>query len=128
MKKFILIVIMIMGLNFHGFARENDVEDMNVPEFSRFIEQKDVQLLDVRTPEEYDAGHIAGAVNIDIFDDGFLNEALERLDKSKPVAVYCRSGKRSADAANLLSSEGFKVTNLLGGILAWEDDKKPIEK
>ncbi|MDE5976124.1 MAG: rhodanese-like domain-containing protein, partial [Muribaculaceae bacterium] len=51
-----------------------------------------------------------------------------RLDKSKPVAVYCRSGKRSADAANLLSSEGFKVTNLLGGILAWEDDKKPIEK
>lgn len=128
MKKLILLIVIMFGLNLHCCAQDNTVENMNVPEFSQYIGQKDVQVLDVRTPEEYADGHIAGAINIDIFGDGFLQEANEMLDKSKPVAVYCRSGKRSAEAARLLSGDGFEVTNLLGGILAWEADKRPIEK
>lgn len=50
------------------------------------------------------------------------------LDKSKTIAVYCRSGKRSADAAKQLSDAGYKVINMKGGILKWESEKKPIVK
>ena len=56
------------------------------------------------------------------------NEALATLDKHRACAVYCRSGKRSAMAASLLSKEGFKVTNLLGGIIAWNEAKKKTVK
>lgn len=99
--------------------------DTNVAGFAKLIENENVQLLDVRTPAEYAEGHIAGALNIDYFDRGFLQEAMDSLDKERPVAVYCRSGRRSADAAEKLSREGYKVTNLLGGIMAWENAGMP---
>ena len=99
---------------------------MDVQEFSKYISNDDVQLVDVRTPEEYDEGHIAGSKNINVFDKDFVDEAEQTLDKSKPVAVYCRSGKRSADAAEKLTEHGFKVTNLEGGILAWKEQNQPI--
>lgn len=128
MKKLLIIFLIMMGMSACGFAHDKGYGDMNVEEFSRYIGHKGVQLVDVRTPEEYAEGHIAGAINLDIFDDDFISRARKLLDKSKPVAVYCRSGKRSAEAATKLSEQGYEVTNLLGGILAWEEDKKPVEK
>lgn len=100
--------------------------DMDVSAFAELLADDNVQLLDVRTPAEFAEGHIAGAKNIDIYDNGFINQATEALDKSKPVAVYCRSGKRSAEAARRLSEKGYKVTNLEGGIIAWTKDNKPV--
>lgn len=100
--------------------------NMDVNEFANFITGDGVQLVDVRTPEEYAQGHIADARNIDVFNRDFLQEAEKSLDKSKPVAVYCRSGKRSADAARILSQAGFKVVNLKGGIIAWVDAGRPL--
>ena len=86
------------------------------------------QLVDVRTPEEYAEGHLEGAVNIDVNDSTFLQHATASLEKGRAVAVYCRSGKRSALAASLLAKQGYNVINLLGGILAWKEDQKPIVK
>ncbi len=100
--------------------------DANVTQFKQLLQNHDVQLLDVRTPDEFAAGHIRGAVNINIFDHNFISEIEKELDKSRPVAVYCRSGKRSADAATKLAAKGYKVTNLEGGIIAWADAGLPI--
>jgi len=92
------------------------------------IEGDDVQLVDVRTQQEFDAGHLAGAVLIDVKQDGFIDRAVGQLDAARPVAVYCRSGRRSADAAAQLAARGYRVTNLEGGILAWQQASKPVVK
>jgi L-ascorbate metabolism protein UlaG (beta-lactamase superfamily)/rhodanese-related sulfurtransferase len=83
-------------------------------------------LLDVRTASEFAESHIADAVNIDVNGNDFIKKALERLDKQFTIAVYCRSGRRSANAANQLAKEGFKVVNLTGGINAWTDAQMPV--
>ena len=102
--------------------------DVNVSEFQTLIADPDMQLLDVRTREEFDEGHIAGAVLVDVGDADFVDKAAAVLDKERPVAVYCRSGRRSARVARLLTDQGFKVTNLNGGVLAWEDAGKALIK
>ena len=72
-------------------------------------------LLDVRTHEEYSEGHIEGALNLDIYDKQFSIE-LDKLDKTKPVYVYCKSGGRSSNASEIMKEKGFKeVYNLVGG-------------
>jgi phage shock protein E len=76
-------------------------------------------LLDVRTPDEFKEGHIAGAVNLNIYDADFSDQ-LDQLDKSKPIYVYCKSGGRSTDASDMMSAKGFKaVYNLVGGYSAY---------
>ena len=128
MKKFILILLAMLGITACSNAQNQGFDNMNVANFASYIKNDDVQLLDVRTPEEFNESHISGAKNIDWYDDNFITDAVKELDKSKPVAVYCRSGKRSAAAAEKLTEKGYKVTNLLGGILAWDEAKMPIEK
>ena len=124
MKKILILLLSLLGMNACMNAQENNFTDMDVEHFAQYITNGDVQLVDVRTPEEYAEGDIEGARNIDVFDDDFLEEAQKSLDKSRPVAVYCRSGKRSADAARKLSANGFQVTNLEGGILAWKENRE----
>jgi rhodanese-related sulfurtransferase len=78
------------------------------------------QLLDVRTPEEFAAGHLDNAVNVDWLGADFQSKAA-KFDKSKPVFVYCKIGGRSAQAAARLSEMGFsKVYDMQGGIVKWE--------
>lgn len=102
--------------------------NVDVDGFQTFIAAPEVQLLDVRTPDEYDEGHIAGAVLVDVNESDFEEKAVAGLDASRPVAVYCRSGRRSARAASLLTARGYKVTNLQGGVLAWQDAGKALVK
>ncbi|MBD5260943.1 MAG: rhodanese-like domain-containing protein [Bacteroides sp.] len=128
MKKLIFILLTFLGFNSCMNAQEQNYSDMDVAEFSKYVTKDGVQLIDVRTPEEYEEGHIAGARNINVFDSDFIDEALSSLDKSRPIAVYCRSGKRSADAARQLSKQGYTVTNLKGGILDWNEHHLPITK
>ena len=92
-----------------------------VQEFEKLAADGQVQLVDVRTPEEFAEGHLTGSVNIDWYDEAFLSKAEQALDKSKAVAVYCRSGKRSAAAAAALTKAGFTTYNLKGGFLAWNE-------
>ena len=83
---------------------------------------KDILLIDVRTPEEYASGHIENAVNIDFYADNF-QEQIEVLDRSQPVYVYCKKGGRSSNAAQKMKDMGFKsVYDLDGGILQWEKE------
>jgi rhodanese-related sulfurtransferase len=77
----------------------------------------EVQVVDVREPEEWDAGHIEGARHIS---GDALGERLHELDHTRPVVTVCRSGSRSSDAARVLVAEGFPAENLDGGMLAWE--------
>ncbi|MDE7368630.1 MAG: lipoprotein [Muribaculaceae bacterium] len=128
MKKILLTILAMLGLTACSNAQNHSFENMNVAEFADYIKNDDVQLLDARTPQEFNEGHIPGAKNIDWYNENFINDATNSLDKSKPVAVYCRSGKRSATAAEKLTEKGYKVTNLLGGILAWNEAKMPVEK
>lgn len=103
-------------------------ESLGVDDFQTFIADENVQLLDVRSREEYEEGHIAGATLVDVNDSAFVDNAMAVLDAQRPVAVYCRSGRRSARAASLLSSQGLAVTNLDGGVLAWQDAGKSLVK
>ena len=126
MKTILFIIFTLLGLNGCMNAQNKNYVNMDVKKFANFLSNDSVQLVDVRTPEEFAEGHIAGAKNINVFDSDFVDEAEKDLDKSKPVAVYCRSGKRSADAARELTENGFNVTNLEGGILAWKEQHQPI--
>jgi len=89
-------------------------------EFEKLLkENPDVQLVDVRRPDEFEAGHIDKAILINVLEHDFVTKAESALDKSKPVAVYCRSGKRSKDAAAKLTKKGFTVYDLDTGYLGW---------
>ena len=83
-----------------------------------------IQLVDVRTSQEFLEGHIEGAVNIDVNRPEFSTE-IQKMDKSKPVYIYCRSGKRSASAADKMEELGFtRIYDLSGGIISWEKATK----
>ena len=101
-----------------------------VDEFAQFITQAEVQLLDVRTPEEFEAGHIADAVMIDYRTDsvGFVGKAEALLKKDRPVALYCRGGRRSHSAAELMHKVGFQqLVELEGGTMAWQKAGKELK-
>lgn len=85
-----------------------------------------MQLLDVRTPQEYAEGHIDGALNINVQSDDFKQMAEKELSKDSTILVYCRSGRRSMDAAEILTKLGYKVVNLKGGIIEWKEDGLPV--
>ena len=97
--------------------------NLTTTDFSTCIARDDVQLVDVRTMEEWNEAHINEAVNIDVLQDNFVSRAERMLDRKKIVAVYCRSGKRSTTAAEKLTEAGFDVINLLGGFLEWTKKK-----
>ena len=101
---------------------------VSVDEFLALIADANVQLLDVRTRDEFDEGHIAGAMLADVNESNFVEQAMAVLDKQRPVAVYCRSGRRSARAASQLTEQGYTVTNLGGGVMAWQDAGKSLVK
>lgn len=83
-------------------------------------------VLDVRTPEEFNSGHLQGAVNMNINDPDFANQ-IARLDTSLPVYVYCLAGSRSARAADVLKDMGFpSVNNMLGGISRWSGENREL--
>ena len=89
-------------------------------EFESMLQNKpEVQLLDVRTQKEFQSGYINGAKNLNIYDAVFAGQ-IEKLDKSRPVLVYCAKGARSATAAEQLKRAGFpEVYDLAGGMEAW---------
>ncbi|KAB1063792.1 rhodanese-like domain-containing protein [Salibacter halophilus] len=98
-------------------------ENINAHAFEKEIQNNpDAVLIDVRTPGEFESGHIPNAVNLNLQDPAFQSE-LQKLDKSKKYLVYCRSGARSFNACNIMTNSGFDdVTNLQGGIVSWRGE------
>lgn len=121
MKK-LTILILFLGLFSCGSSRTETVAVVVEPaEFQQKLQKQEVQLIDVRTPEEFAEGHLEGAVNIDFLSEDFL-EKVSKLNKRKPVMLYCRSGNRSGKATIQLHDEGFRnITDLKGGYQAWEE-------
>ena len=116
MNRLLLIILLFISC-------ENNKGEFQLLEYQSYkshIENNSVQLFDVRTPEEYDLGHIKGAVNIDFKNEEIFYRSFEKLDKSKPVYLYCRSGNRSKKSADILIELGFsKVYDLNGGFIEW---------
>ncbi len=95
------------------------VKIVSVADFSEGLSIDDVQLVDVRTAEEYQEGHIENAQLIDVKSEDF-HDKIQELDKDKPVYLYCRSGKRSGKASKIMLELGFKeIVDLKGGYIAW---------
>ena len=101
---------------------------LSVPEFEKLIQTGGTStvLLDVRTQQEFAENHIPDAVNIDQADPEFISKVKSEIPADKAIAVYCRSGHRSADAAGRLEKEGYKTADLEGGIIAWEQAELPV--
>jgi rhodanese-related sulfurtransferase/thioredoxin-related protein len=103
-------------------------KNLSVDEFARMAADKRNVILDVRTPEEFKAGHLSGAVNLNVSAPDFQEKAAS-LDKSKTYLVHCATGVRSAEACEKLSRLDFpKLYNLPGGFKAWAKAGKPVEK
>ena len=120
---FIACVMSILGCN-----AQRSYNSVSVEEFEKAIADKNITILDVRTAEEYAEGHIALAINIDVKQADFEAKSKTSLDKSKTLAVYCRSGNRSKKACDILSDNGYKVVELSTGILGWQNAGKAVTK
>ena len=116
-----ILLTLIMGFSFFGlFGQTDKFKTVDVKEFAEFIQNPDVVVLDVRTPAENAQGFIPGThYNIDVLAGSYTKIALEKLPKDKPVALYCRSGNRSKNAARILSENGYDVVELGSGFRGW---------
>ena len=116
-----IALTLIMGFSFFGlFGQTNKFKTVDVNEFEKFIADTTIVLLDVRTPAEHAEGFIPGThFNIDVLEDTYTKVATETLPKDKPVALYCRSGNRSKNAARILADNGYQVIELGTGFRGW---------
>ena len=119
MKK-ILFSLSITFLFSCGNTNSQIIEDVNTENFHQLIEKGDGIIIDVRTSQEFNSGHIIDATNIDFYSDDFTDK-LKIVRKDVPIYVYCRSGGRSSSAADKMEKLGFtKVYNMIGGIGSWQ--------
>ncbi len=130
MKHVFTILSIALLLCFSSCDKDQDKGEITLvtaEEMQKLLDQKDVQLVDVRTPEEYKSGNIPGAQNID-FNSPTFDEDISKLDKTKPVILYCKAGGRSAKCSQKLRKAGFiKIYELEGGITQWKFDDFEIE-
>lgn len=111
-------------------ARDDAAGDISAKDAAAMIkaDPDNIVIVDVRTPAEFGQGHLPSARNIDFFGPGFEREA-GRLPKDKTILLYCKSGKRSASAAEIVKEAGVKkVLTLTQGLNAWENAGLPVEK
>ncbi|MGB3150561.1 MAG: rhodanese-like domain-containing protein [Maribacter sp.] len=100
----------------------NNIQLLQSNEFLIAVLDKQVQLIDVRTPKEYNSEHIKGALNVDWFQPFKFKKSIRKLNKEEAVYMYCRSGNRSQKAAKELAKIGFeKIYDLQGGINSLKD-------
>ena len=123
LKYILLVAFTIFSCS---LINNESINQMNSDELIEFIELNDAILVDVRTEDEYNSGYIENSLNIDYFSNAFSVNA-DKLDKSTPIILYCRSGKRSSMSANKISKLGFKeIYNLEGGILEWIEEGNAV--
>ncbi|MDG2195041.1 MAG: rhodanese-like domain-containing protein [Polaribacter sp.] len=118
------MLILFFSLSVFSSCRSQEkeiVKRVNVVTFTKGIALKNTQLVDVRTQEEFEQGHIKGAKLINFYSKNFKEE-LQQLDKTIPVYLYCRSGVRSRKASKLLKKLGFQeIYDLKGGYVAYKN-------
>ena len=124
MKKILTFLLATLGLT--TACGQDNFENTDVQGFTELVADSNVVVLDVRTVAEFTEGHIERAILIDQGQSDFVEKAKATLPIDKKIAVYCRSGRRSANAAGKLADIGYKCVNLKGGIIAWKDAGKPV--
>ncbi|MGA1227026.1 MAG: rhodanese-like domain-containing protein [Tamlana sp.] len=119
MKKLFILTVFISFISCNSQV-EKKTSTIDLPTLKKDVIGKDVQLIDVRSPEEYNAGHIDDAININIANQENFNNKIQELDKNKPVYIYCHSGGRSHRASKIMEGLGFtKIYDFTGGWKAW---------
>ena len=129
LKFHILKIFLVLSVLIPSFAYA-EIKNADVNQVEEYIKSGKYIVVDVRKPDEYGAGHIKGAGNVDYYDDNFESLFEEKYsDKNQSYIIYCRSGMRSQYSAEILEELGYKnLINMTGGILAWQDAGKPVEK
>ena len=122
-KLFLMSILSLLGL---FSCKGEGVTNLDVNAFEEKASDPSVAIIDVRSPEEYAAGHLRGASNVDWFASDFVDQIVAAYPKSVPLALYCRSGRRSASAGAKLIRAGYTVYNLEGGYLAWTKMRKKV--
>jgi phage shock protein E len=126
MNRVSLLLVLLSGLSFASYS-QTDTTLLTPDAFEKAIAGENVQIVDVRTPEEYKKGYVKNAILADWKKRDRFEAGTKGLDPSKPVYLYCAAGVRSHAAAEFLRSKGFKlVYELDGGMNKWKEEKKPI--
>ncbi len=125
MKKVLSAIVLVSTL-LAGCSSSSSATDLDSQAFASKISEPGVLILDVRTSAEFAAGHIEGAINIDV--EGMQFESgIAELDKGATIAVYCQSGRRSGIAVDKMSEAGFtSLFNLQTGIADWQANGFPV--
>jgi len=114
-----LFLIMSLLLHFQVYSQTvRTLKSLPAVDFNKVLETKVVFLIDVRTATEFSQGYIPGAVNVDVNDPDFISK-IKTLASGKPLAIYCRSGRRSKLAIEKLSGWGVELYELNKGFLEW---------
>jgi len=132
MRVKLIILIFLLPLAAFNCKQTNKtkspVELITVEEMDSMLKVEEVRLIDIRTPEEYKGGHIPGAINIDFRDKNF-EKLMSKVDKTKPIAIYCGYGRRSSKCSEYMKKAGFiKIYDLDGGIIKWKFKGNPVVK
>ncbi len=126
MKK--IFAVLLVVASFYSCNSDAQNTSMDSKSFEAAMNSGTYQLLDVRTAGEYQSGHLKNSLQADWNNQDQFLDRIKYLDRSKPLLVYCASGVRSGNAAQYLTSNGFKtVTNLKGGLNAWKLEGKAVE-
>lgn len=121
-------ILLFIGVLLMASCSESQVEEVteeggyqvvNAEKFKEILPEENIQLVDVRTAQEFSEGTIEGAINIDVTSSDFAQK-IAALDKSKKTLIFCRSGSRSARAGGIMEEMGFKtIVDLSGGYMGW---------
>ena len=126
MKNLFFSLMAALGLC-SGCTAQDGVEVLTPQEFIAAAEADSAAvILDVRQPDEFAAGHLAKAVNLDWLNPSAFSEGMAKLDKDHTYYIYCRSGRRSNAAASKMKREGFRVFDIKGGYLQWTSEGRPV--
>lgn len=121
-----ITLIFILTILFSCNLSDKIINEITIADFKSLNSVENIQLIDVRTIEEYNSGYIGGALNIDFYKSSFI-DSIDVLDKSKTTVVYCKSGNRSSKSALMMKSLGFKnVYNLKEGMNGWVSNRNEI--
>ena len=116
MNRLVILLLIISSC----VSNQEKFQLLEYKEYKKNIQNKNTQLIDVRTPQEYELGHISGSVNIDFYDEKLFDKFFNKVEKSVPIYIYCRSGNRSKKSSEKLKDLGFlKIYDLEGGYKNW---------
>ena len=128
MKHLLMILFAALVTFTYGCNSEDGIKVISATEFAEAVKNDSTAVIvDVRTAGEYAGGHIKGALNLDVKDAEAFDNGVKTFCKDNNYYVYCRSGRRSHNAALKIQKAGFNVVDMEGGINAWKDAKMPVE-